>query len=390
MTCHDAAPFVSAIYDGDAVPADAVRHIAACDACRAFLREIGGAGAELKLTAAVEALDWRAADGSARDLAPPAIAAAPAPIARRLWSSAARGVRVPRLIVGAAAVALVVGTIGWLRPHAAPTSATWFTYRVAVQCPGQASAIDVASGSTIVGSRSQSTTSESCPGDTRGFASEMTVKSATATQATLTLRLLRPAEHVTPQAAMRDVSKQPGVEYIYTSGETLRVPFDGAEIDITGHLETREDNTPTHASMTALLPGPDELQINAPALIRDNKDLVAVFNAGTTARADSVIKLYAPGEGLFEFALTAPAGAPGVWNTALAGGAELMLTDAGHHYTIYCALPLTSGDQPRTIYFRHLPNYKPSQDGRDVSADGLTMLGTGSATGPKSPIAGAR
>jgi hypothetical protein len=379
MTCHDAAPFVSAIYDGDAVPAEAVRHIAACDTCRAFLREIGGAGAELKLTAAIEALDWRAADESARELTPPAISAATAPIARRLWSSAARGVFVPRLLVGAAAVALVVGTIGWLRPHAAPTSATWFTYRVAVQCPGQAAPIDVASGSTMVGSRSQSATSESCPGDARGFASEMTVKSATSTQATITLRLLRPAEHVTPQAAMRDVAKQPGADYVYTSGETLRVPFDGAEIDITGRVETREDTSPTHASLAALLPGPDELQINAPALIRDNKDLVAVFNAGTAARPGSAIKMYAPGEGLFVFALTAPPdAAPGSWSTALAGGSELLFTDAGHKYTIYAALPLTSGDQPRTIYFRHLPSDKPSQHGQDISADSLTMIGTGS------------
>lgn len=380
MTCHDAAPFVSALYDGEPVPPDAVRHVAACETCRAFLRDIGGAAAELKLTAAIEALEWRDANGIARATAPPPVVVRDHPtISRSLSSIISGGVRVPRLLVGTAVVGLIVGTIGWLRPHAAPASRTWFTYRIAVQCAGQSQPMDVASGSTVVGSRSSSTTSQSCRGDSRGFASEMQVSRASADRVTLTLRLLRTAEGTSPQAAMRDVAGAPGRDYDYTPGDTLRVPFEGAEIAISGRVETREDTTPTHSPITALLPAADELQMNAPALIRDNKDLVAVFNAGTTARLGSVIKLYAPGDGLFLFALAAPSdAAPGTWSTALAGGSAILLTGEGHRYTIYCALPITGGDQPRTIFFRHIPDYRPSQHGLDVSQDLLTMLGTGS------------
>ena len=51
IKCHEAAPFVSVLNDGEYVPADFADHIEACPNCRASLRSYSEIGAELRLLA---------------------------------------------------------------------------------------------------------------------------------------------------------------------------------------------------------------------------------------------------------------------------------------------------------------------------------------------------
>jgi len=51
MECEGAKPFVSALHDGEAAPAEAVEHIKACRACRQRLRDYAEIAAELRLLA---------------------------------------------------------------------------------------------------------------------------------------------------------------------------------------------------------------------------------------------------------------------------------------------------------------------------------------------------
>jgi hypothetical protein len=126
--------------------------------------------------------------------------------------------------------------------------------------------------------------------------------------------------------------------------------------------------------MASLLPKPDELAITMPALLRDGEEIVVTMNAGTTAKSGNVIRLYAPGSGLFEFGLDQFEGA----TAALTGGAALMFETDGHKYTLYSTLPMTGGEQPRRVWVRYVSGYKPSQRGAPAASDELPSLGTGS------------
>ena len=54
MTCIEAEPHVSAVCDGEPIPAEAAEHISTCAACRATLAEYAQIGMELRVTAAME------------------------------------------------------------------------------------------------------------------------------------------------------------------------------------------------------------------------------------------------------------------------------------------------------------------------------------------------
>ena len=62
---------------------------------------------------------------------------------------------------------------------------------------------------------------------------------------------------------------------------------------------------------------------------------------------------------------------------AQAAGATIAFASGGRRYTLYSSLPITNGAQPRTIWLRHLADYRPSTRGAPAGADDLPGLRTG-------------
>src|ERR1700761_6292951 len=97
MDCLAAGPYLGTLYDGEDVPEEAVKHITACVACRARLREHAAISSEFRILAAAETQKLR-----------PLSFPATLPAQSRAWFRFDRSVRVPRFAL-VMAIAVIVG-----------------------------------------------------------------------------------------------------------------------------------------------------------------------------------------------------------------------------------------------------------------------------------------
>lgn len=100
MQCEEACVHVSALHDGERIPADAAAHIVSCESCRARLRDYAELGAELRLLASTA--------GDAVHL-PANVTAAPPGRWMRAWASPVFVPRYALIPVLAAILALSLG-----------------------------------------------------------------------------------------------------------------------------------------------------------------------------------------------------------------------------------------------------------------------------------------
>jgi hypothetical protein len=367
MDCATAAPFVSMLCDGDAVPDDAARHIASCTACQAALRDWTDAAGRLRLLAAADRL---------APLPPLALSEGAAlPPARPVWRAWTSPMRVPRFAAAIAVAAIVVSSIGWFRAETAGRVLMEMAYELTIACPSGGGFVTSTSGGTAyVGTRMQFATSDPCGTGGRGLVG--LVEAISVRDGVVRLRL-----GVSPTDAA--VSASPRVdpadvrEYDYVSGQVIDLSVPGGPtMTFKGTVRLRRAAATAAApeTMDALLPKDGELAITMPALLRDGATVVVTMNAGTTVSGNDVIGLYAPGTGLFLFSLDRFDGAL----EAQAGGATLMFEAGGHRYQLYSSLPLTNGPQPRTLWVRMLAGYRPSARGGQDDLPGLLTGSPGS------------
>lgn len=365
MDCATAAPFVSMLCDGDAVPDEAARHIAGCADCQARLRDWTEAAARLRLLAVTDRLaplPQLVLDDAVSVGTPP----------RRFWRAWMSPVRVPRLAATVMTCALVVSSVGWFRAQTSDRTIYELHYELKWSCMDRGGEVkSVSPGIERVGARTAFFSSNPCQVDHRGLLG--IVEPLRVHDGILTLRLglsladRWPSGKVTLDPA--DVH-----EYEFVSGQSIELPVPGGTpVTFTGTLVQRPDSRNERATIESLLPKSDELAITMPALLRDGRELVVTVNAGGTSKGDHVTALYVPGTGMFLFGLERFDGA----REALAGGAALMFEADGHKYTLYSSLPMTAGEQPRRVWVRYLSGYRPSQHGLAVPDD-QPSLGTGS------------
>jgi hypothetical protein len=224
---------------------------------------------------------------------------------------------------------------------------------------------------TRVGSRTWLYTSNSCQPDGRGLLGA--VEPASVHDGIVKLRV---GFELADRDAGPDARVPAGAlkEYDYIPGQALAIAVAGGPtLTLTATIQERGEAPAAPAPLETLLPKPGELAIAMPALIRDRQSLVVTMNAGSTVRAGHVAALYAPGNGLFLFAAARFEGA----NEAIAGGAAIAFTSEGHQYTLYSTLPVTGGDQPHTVWVRHMSDYRPSEHGTFGGQDTLPGLGSG-------------
>jgi hypothetical protein len=109
MDCLTAEPFVSILYDGEPVPADALAHITACLSCQTRLQDYAVISGRMHTLAAME-----------RAGTPP-LEAPPHPGDRRPvwphpWNAS---ISIPHVLAAAFALLFLVTSAGWLRATAA-------------------------------------------------------------------------------------------------------------------------------------------------------------------------------------------------------------------------------------------------------------------------------
>ena len=102
MTCIEAEPHISAVCDGEPIPAEAAEHISTCAFCRATLGEYAQIGTELRVTAAMES-----------ETLPPL----ELPQRRRAFDFLCHRVPVPRFALAALIVATVAAGAGDCEPR---------------------------------------------------------------------------------------------------------------------------------------------------------------------------------------------------------------------------------------------------------------------------------
>ena len=349
MNCQDAQPFVSALYDGEAVPEGVSRHITGCAACRNLLRKYAQMGAELRLLAA--------ADGDAN----------PAPLGnlppkRRGWTSGLTGrVLVPRFAIGLGLIAILGLSVG-LGLVRGQGSGPWFQYEVTdLQWQG--------SSGNVLQAGEYGTGESSSSADPRIILYEVKVLDVRNDSAQIEVRagrfmtetdghagkfVVEPDGHRATITSRRDIDRilasATPQRFDYKPGQKLQIPVDGGgTLVLTGKVYRLRPSFP--AVDFPVNPALNQIVLSNAALVRGH-EFLGDLGSASAANENSAIGACMPPVGAFVFALKPFPGA--IQGVAEFGRARFTLD--GQDYTLFSATPITGGQQPREIWVYRAPN----------------------------------
>lgn len=346
MECNESQPFVSALYDGEHIPADAADHINGCAECRRQLQEYAAMGAELKL----------AASRAEEILSGPEWLRSSSPCPRLLNARALTArVMVPRFALGLGIIAILALSVG-LTLVRAQTRAKWFQFQLyPAEMPGQ-----LPPRVAKAGYREPRCWHWGVISATQNVCAMVSVTAIKRGEVQLAIKARRyhepdnwkvehnmgglyPAYPETNQVE-KDMGNLPGTNYIYVPGQTLEIPIEGGgELVLKGQVS---DEQPKLAWGLPLNPRPDELVLNHTTFIRDKTVLLPPGGTSGIISTDHAFFMNFPGAGFFTLALQPFEGA--VQGEAEWG--EIHFTIDGHKYFLLSESPITGGDQPHTIW----------------------------------------
>jgi hypothetical protein len=348
MNCKEAEPFLSAIYDGETTPREAVQHVSSCAECTSRLRVYSFMGLELRLAAKLE--------GDETPIT--------AHLLNRTHSSKPsllaflfRQIAIPRLAFGAMVVALIVASAA-LSVIRAQTRPLWFGFGWDANREGlhisniaQAGYKETFAELTL---EKPVARQDGGPGKLISIAVHLAVTGIS--QDVVRLRVnarLYPVKGGQMssriiQQAERDLALG-GQTVAYIPGETLEIPVEGGgTVYLRGYVQ---DHQPKIAWNFPLEPSQNELIVRSPILIRGD-EVIGEFQASSRAgEKDEAVKLYAGSNGTYTFALTAFTGAV----KGKANWGQLTFKMDGKNYRLVAAAPLTGGDQPHSVWVRFDP-----------------------------------
>ena len=345
MTCKEAAEFVSALYDGETIPRAAAEHVGGCEACQARLKSYIEMGAELRRVASLEM--------ASLEIPEEAISRSWDKPQRRLtmwWRKGWETMRIPRLafalmVVGIVALGSSLAVVG----VRARSEGTVVLMKIARQsgstsCP--LSTVDqrwITCGGT-----------NGVDGGSVAYVFRLLSKDGNRIQLGLRSKFIPAGSGTDSRSALDNLPERP---YWFEPGETLQVDVAGlGPLELTGEWM---DHLPVLVGMDPNLdPGPDELRVVSPLLVRNNQ-VVGDFE-GASASTDSTdnnnkggVLIYMPGQGRFEVALSPFAG-------AVPGRAKLnriTFESDGQSYAFLTGAPVTRGEQ---VWILHDATYKPA------------------------------
>ncbi len=346
MECTEAAPYISALYDGESIPRDIAEHIDTCVTCRASLDSYSQIGAEMRLLASREA---------ATPTVPQAVLDKIGAPGRPVWfASLRRRMLVPRFAVVAAAFALITASAGLVVVRAQnQTRSYWFQFRLAP--PGAQSA-----GAQPLGYQvGKAGTDEAFvwmglahDGNGRPIPTEMEAIGmhyaiSSIEDGRVRLRIRAQKYSVSDPAVFNAKQNLPlgAYEWTYKPGEPLEIPVEGGgTLVLTGQIT---ETQPKLAWGLPVEPNPDQLVLTQPVVIRGNTVLVNMEGGSSASNGFAgTIMMSANGFGRLTIGLRP-------FDKAVRGEAtwgKLTFKWAGEKYTVLSASPISGGEQPHEVW----------------------------------------
>jgi hypothetical protein len=361
MDCETWRPMISALYDGEAVSAEGVRHIADCKDCRERLGNYAAIAAEVRLLAAQER----------KELKMQPIVKEAMPKRSSLALALRKKMRVPRFAAATCGLVIILLAGGWAHTRAQNTP-LWFQCAFSFNIDGaRASAGGV---TQACGPRCEHAITLSESNRTAGLVDVQKIEDG---KVYLSLRLKRfdilpDFKHLAER--MTDV---PATTYVYQPGKVVRIPVSGGdEVEMEGVIVASQEGIPGWHGFPSQ-PSENQMVVRQGVLIRDGQVIAEMPGSGsaTGASSDSNAGFYAyvRGQGLFAVGLKPFDGA--IMGTVDYG--QIRFTENGVKYLLLCGSQLTGGAQPRNIWVLHLPEYLPSQHDPQAN-DGYMQFGTSS------------
>jgi hypothetical protein len=334
MKCEDAAEFVSALCDGEMIPAEAAEHIGACQACGALMYQYAGLGVELRRVASLEPQEepatrsWMKIQKSTPS-----------------WSSKGwETMRIPRFAFALAVMVIVALGSGLVMVTARAHTQGSVLLMTATPPTGEAIHCALSITDPKWGTCA-SLQPESMLGfrviSSNGDRIEMGIR-ATFTGAKESVGSLF--------LSLSDLEKIPEKQYWFQPGEKLDIAVAGwGTMVLTGELT---DHIPP-LNNTQMDPKPDELRMVSPLVLRGH-EILQDFEGGSATNT-SEVRMYIPGQGLWTLSLHPLEG-------AVEGRVNLnrvSVTLDGESYLFVTGAPVARSER---VWVLHDANYKPDSD----------------------------
>jgi hypothetical protein len=356
MTCQEAPPLISDLYDGETVPKEAAEHFARCATCQERLRDYAQMGAELRLLASADSVE-----------APAAIPALP-PRARRWAHTFTARVLVPRFALGLGAVLIAVLSLS-LGVMRAQVASLWFQFNVTSPDKMGSWGSEVQAGSRgkpaflMTGPQGRVgaiiDVDEIQYGRVRLSVRAHRMEVVSAGQEARPIPRSIESTPTSDQTVGEMLANTAPQNYEYIPGQVLEIPVEGGgKLLLTGRVLERHAHFWVKEDYP-LEPKPDQIVLTEPALVRDQELLVKGLGSASADGDDPYVAFFAPKEGLFALLLKPMDGA--IPAEAEYGQARFKMD--GHDYVLFSATPITGGQQPREIWVYRDPNYQSTAPG---------------------------
>ena len=339
MRCDEAEQYLSALYDGEAVPLEAAEHTACCAHCRELLKEYAEMGATLRSYGSLliaEPVPDRTWPTTKQDRT-------------TLWKKGLEMMRIPR--VAFACLVLLLLVLG----------SRLAVVEVRAHDDGSVLILKLtpAHGDSVACDVSASDTSHNHCGGLAQIDKSNLLYAVKALRKEGNRVLLSVKTQVSPLGpggyGPNTEDSLPETQVWFTPGQSLSLPNTGElKVALTGEWS---DHMPVKFFDNKLLdPGANEIRLSSPLLLKNNKlagDAVNV-SADADQPGDGVL-LFVPGEGRFLFSLTEVAGAV----PAKVQFNRVSFESEGQAYVIVNGVPVCRSEN---IWVLHDAGYKPSPD----------------------------
>lgn len=349
MNCNEAAEFVSALCDGERIPSDAAVHVGDCETCQARMKEYIELGVEMRRVASLQAEEV---------LKPMAWEPKRASISS-VWQKGWETMRIPRF----AFAALVIGILALGSSLAIDKVRAHSDGTVVVLAVNNGSGDPVRCSLSTVDKSNVQCADLGLPGKNwkmLGYQISLLGRDGNRVRLGVRTKVYSWLPGSTTTMNLSDFTPEPQKEYWFEPGETLRVEVaDAGVLSLTGEWT---DHIPTQGALNAknhnLDPGPEELRVVSPLLLRD-KRVVGDMEGGISiaTEPDQGVMIYFPGEGSFILSLQKQEGAiEGEVNMN-----RICFKSDGRNYRFLTAEPIARGTQ---VWILHDQKFNPGNEGK--------------------------
>lgn len=357
MICSDAAEHVSALCDGKTIPPTAAQHIGSCPDCQARLSVYLAMGVELRRTASLELVG----------AVPSRTWSKPRNRVATWWQKGWGTMRIPKLAFGVLLASIVV-LASALAVNRVRANNTGTVVLLSISGPNSPQKELDCPLSTV--DKKWTTCSWFGRVGSQFLAYKVRLLSRDGNRVQLGIRTLNyPVASGPHNLSSFESSNEPGREAWFEPGERLEFPVPGL-----GSLTLKGvwmDHVPV---LGRLDPGPNELRLGSPLLLKDNVvvgDLSgAIGGVYGQDHLDEAIAFYIPGEGRFLISQVPMKEAV----EAQVALSRISFKEDGHSWELVSGVPVCRSDHVWVLYQRHFRMKAVGPFGGNHIAVGNTKL----------------